>query len=135
VRRDGISQLLLDRFDVPSHHAVRLRVERCGACVLKNTKQTVAVTQPFCQQVFIRFAQLCYRTFSTIPVKTVNSKRCFSKLKITSIKNYYRNAIGQQRLHGVAVILTESAAASELSFHEIMGLKQDFKERFIYYLY
>lgn len=61
---------------------------------------------------------IAYRIFLTAPVSVATGERSFSKLKI--IKNYLRNAMGQDRLNSLAIISIENEIANSIKYEDII---------------
>lgn len=70
---------------------------------------------------------IALRIMLTITVSTASAERSFSKLKL--VKNYLRNAMGQERLSGLAVLSIEAEIAANLNYEEVLKTFSAMKSR------
>jgi len=65
--------------------------------------------------------------FLTLPVTVATAERSFSKLKL--IKNYLRNAMGQERLSGLSLLAIEASRAKTMQTGKVIKRFSDMKAR------
>ncbi|XP_029435922.1 zinc finger MYM-type protein 1-like [Rhinatrema bivittatum] len=66
------------------------------------------------------FGEVCIalRIFTTLPLSVAEGERAFSKL--SSIKNYLRSTMSEQRLNGLAILSIEHELARQLSYKDLI---------------